>query len=44
MKGLEKFLIIGWVVEEKLVRDNGLFQKETKQSDILSRYFFERLF
>ena len=43
MKGLERFLIIGSVVGEKLVRENGLFQKETKQKDILKRYFFDRL-
>ena len=43
-KGLERFLIIGWVVGEKLFRENGLFHKETKQKQILRWYFFERNF
>ena len=39
MKGLERFPIIGLVVGEELVRENGLFQKKTEQMDIFLRGF-----
>ena len=44
MKVLERFLIIGWVLGEELVRENGLFQKETKNGEILMKYFLRGFF
>ena len=44
IKGLETFLVIGWLIREEIVRENGIFQKETKTERHIEEMLFKCLF